>query len=148
MMDKHRKLIFLESEYIQYKYILSDPEIGDKIARFLFEYVSVEAFYKRLLIAERELNGVKLSERDKKRLSVNSGDVERVLRFFEIDYTPELIDRIFGSNDQNYMDCSIKKLRDRLVHKVNDNVLRVILERYDDITADLNLFIRLFDNMK
>ena len=147
-MDKHRKLIFLESEYIQYKYILSDPEIGDKIARFLFEYVSVEAFYKRLLIAERELNGVKLSERDKKRLSVNSGDVERVLRFFEIDYTPELIDRIFGSNDQNYMDCSIKKLRDRLVHKVNDNVLRVILERYDDITADLNLFIRLFDNMK
>lgn len=148
MMDKHRKLIFLESEYIQYKYILSDPEIGDKIARFLFEYVSVEAFYKRLLIAERELNGVKLSERDKKRLSVNSGDVERVLKFFEIDYTPELIDRIFGSNDQNYMDCSIKKLRDRLVHKVNDNVLRVILERYDDITADLNLFIRLFDNMK
>ena len=148
MRDKHRKLIFLESEYIQYKYILSDPEIGDKIARFLFEYVSVEAFYKRLLIAERELNGVKLSERDKKRLSVNSGDVERVLKFFEIDYTPELIDRIFGSNDQNYMDCSIKKLRDRLVHKVNDNVLRVILERYDDITADLNLFIRLFDNMK
>lgn len=118
------------------------------MAGFLFDYVSIEAFYKRLLIAERELNGITLSEKDKKRLSVNSGDVERVLRFFKIDYTPELIDRIFGSNDKNYMDCSIKKLRDRLVHRVNDNVIRVILERYDDINADLNKFIGLFDNMK
>ena len=148
MMNKHRKLVFLESEFIQYKYILSDQEIRDKVAGFLFDYVSIEAFYKRLLIAERELNGITLSEKDKKRLSVNSGDVERVLRFFEIDYAPELIDRIFGSNDKNYMDCSIKKLRDRLVHRVNDNVIRVILERYDDINADLSTFIGLFDNMK
>lgn len=147
-MNKHRKLVFLESEFIQYKYILSDQEIRDKVAGFLFDYVSIEAFYKRLLIAERELNGITLSEKDKKRLSVNSGDVERVLRFFEIDYAPELIDRIFGSNDKNYMDCSIKKLRDRLVHRVNDNVIRVILERYDDINADLSTFIGLFDNMK
>ena len=56
-----------------------------------------------------------------------------------------LIERIFGSNDKNYMECSIKKLRDRLVHRVNENVLRVIIERYDNINNDLNEFIALFN---
>ena len=34
-----------------------------------------------------------------------------------------------------------KKMRDRLVHNVNENVLRVILERYDDIMSDIDKFI-------
>ena len=55
-----------------------------------------------------------------------------------------LIERIFGSNDKNYMECSIKKLRDRLVHNANDNVLRIILERYEQINKDIDDFIALF----
>ena len=143
-MNKHRKLVFLESEFIQSEYILSDADVRDKISTFLFDYVMVEAFYKRLLIAEREYNGISLSDSEKKRLSVRANDVERVLQYFEVDYNPELITRIFGSSDSNYMDCSIKKLRDRMVHKVNDNVLRAILERYDDIERDLCTFRDLF----
>ncbi len=66
------------------------------------------------------------------------------LKYYEIDYDPELENRIFGSKNDNYMDCSIKKLRDRLVHNVNSNVLRVILERYDKMDEDLNSFIDMF----
>ena len=64
-----------------------------------------------------------------------------VLRFFDIKVDKDLVERIFGSNNKNYMECSIKKLRDRLVHNVNENVLRVILERYDDIMSDIDKFI-------
>ena len=42
------------------------------------------------------------------------------------------------------MECSIKKLRDRLVHNANDNVLRIILERDEQINKDIDKFIGLF----
>ena len=146
-MNKHGKRIFLEAELVQSKYILADEEIKGKIASFLFDYVTIEAFYKRLLIVEREyVNGIKMTDKEKRQLSVRINDVERVLKFFEIDYEPELVNRIFGSKDNNYMECTIKKLRDRLVHKVNDNVLRAILERYDSINEDLEAFNRLFEH--
>lgn len=66
--------------------------------------------------------------------------------YYEIQYDADLIERIFGSNDKNYMECSIKKLRNRLVHNVNDNVLRVVLERYDSMISDLDEFVSMFSH--
>ena len=108
------------------------------------KYVSVEAFYKKLLIYEKEYNGKKLSVKEKRNLRVKVLDVKRVLNFFNISCDEALVERIFGSNDKNYMECSIKKLRDRMVHSVNDKVLGVILERYDDMNRDMDDFISLF----
>ena len=104
----------------------------------------MEAFYKKLLIAEKEKSGKKLTQCDKRNLRVISSDVKRVMAFFDIECDEDLIERIFGSNDKNYMECSIKKLRDRLVHNANDNVLRIILERYEQINKDIDDFIGLF----
>lgn len=145
-MKKQHQLVFYTSELKQCRYILNNRDIENKIATFLLKYVSIEAFYKKLLIAEREKNGNKLTKKDKKNLHVFSSDVQRVLDYFEIEYDTNLIERIFGSNDSNYMDCSIKKLRDRMVHNVNDNVLRVILVRLDTINKDLDDFLLLFSN--
>lgn len=144
-MKKNYQLTFYKSELTQYNYILKNEDIKSQISIFLLKYVSLEAFYKKLLIAEKEKNGKKLTKKEKKNLKVNSCDVKRVMEFFDIKCDGDLIERIFGSNDNNYMECSIKKLRDRLVHNANDNVLRIILERYEQINKDIDDFIGLFE---
>ncbi len=132
------------SELNQCQFILDNSGIENQIALFLLKYVLIEAFYKKLLVAEKEKGGKKLTQKDKKNLRVISSDVQRVLSYFDIDCSEALIERIFGSNDNNYMNCSIKKLRDRLVHNVNDNVIRSILERYEQINRDMDEFLELF----
>lgn len=143
-MNKNYQLTFHKADFAEYTFILKDEEINKKIASFLLKYVSIESFYKKLLIAEKEKNGKKLTAKDKKHLNVTVPDVKHVLTYFDIDADDAIIERVFGSNDKNYMDCSVKKLRDRLVHNVNNNVLRCILERYDEINSDLNMFLSLF----
>jgi len=139
-MDKKYQMTFYRADFAQYNRILEDEEIKNRISTFLLRYVSLEAFYKKMLITMRESNGIKLSRKDKDNLSVTVNDVKRTLAYFDVHCDDDLIERIFGSNDKNYMDCSIKKLRNRLVHNVNDNVLKVILERYESIMNDLDVF--------
>ncbi len=142
-MKKTYQMTFFKSEFIQFNCILEDEEIRNKIADFVLKYISIEAYYKKMLVAEKESAGKTLSPKERKNLNVTVPDVKRVLKHFGLDCNPNLIERIFGSNDKSYMECSIKKLRDRLVHNVNESVLRVVLERYDKITADLEAFIEL-----
>ena len=96
-----------------------------------------------MLTAYKEKNGIKLTQKEKRIQGVDVNQVKKVLAEFQISADNALVERIFGSNDRNYMECSVKKLRDRLVHNVNENVIRVILERYDVIIEDLNGFAAL-----
>ena len=137
-MDKSYQMTFYKADFVQYRRILEDEEIKNRVSLFLLMYISLEAFYKKMLVAMKESSGKKLTKADKKKLSVTATDVKRTLAYFDVTFDEELIERIFGSNDRNYRECSIKKLRDRLVHSVNDNVIRIIIERYEDIMADLN----------
>ena len=143
-MEKKYQLTFHKADFTEYSYILKDDEIRNKIAAFLLKYVSIESFYKKLLISEKESKGKKLTVKEKNNLNVTVQDVKRVLAYFEICIDDELIERVIGSNDKNYMECSIKKLRYRLVHNINNNVLQCILERYDDMNKDLDAFHYLF----
>ena len=99
--------------------------------------------YKKMLTAYKEKNGIKLTQKEKRIQGVDVNQVKKVLAEFQISADNALVERIFGSNDRNYMECSVKKLRDRLVHNVNENVIRVILERYDVIIEDLTGFAAL-----
>ena len=143
-MNKDYQLTFYVSELNQCQYILNNSDIKNEVALFLLKYVTLESFYKKLLTAEKEKGGKKLTQKERRDLRVVSSDVHRVLKYFDIDCDEGLVDRIFGSNDSSYMDCSIKKLRDRLVHNVNDNVLRTILERYTQASKDMDDFLNLF----
>ena len=136
-------LTFYRSEYIQYHTILENDEIREKVADFLLKYVSLEAMYKKMLTAYKEKDGIKLTQKEKRIQGVDVNQVKKVLAEFQVSVDDALVERIFGSNDRNYMECSVKKLRDRLVHNVNENVIRVILERYDTIIEDLNTFAEL-----
>ena len=136
-------LTFYRSEYIQYNVILDNAEIRKKVADFLLKYVSLEAFYKKMLIAQKEKNGKKLTPKEKRNQKVDASEVKKILDAYLITVDHDLIDRIFGSNNKNYMECSVKNLRNRLVHNVNENVIRVILERYDKINEDLDTFAAL-----
>ena len=147
-MDKRDQLIFQKADFAGYAILLQNENIRHKVASFLLKYVMIEAFYKKLLIMEREKNGIKLTKQDIKKLGVRKNDVHRVLLYFEITADDSLIERVFGSNDNSYMECSIKKLRDRLVHNVNSNVIKSILVRFDDIEKDLDVFYMLFERKK
>ena len=136
-------LTFYRSEYIQYNVILDNAEIRKKVADFLLKYVSLEAFYKKMLIAQKEKNGKKLTPKEKRNQKVDASEVKKILDAYLITVDHDLIDRIFGSNNKNYMECSVKNLRNRLVHNVNENVIRVVLERYDKINEDLDTFAAL-----
>ena len=143
-VDKEGKLVFIRSEYIQYQFLLEDKRIREKVETIIFKYISIEALYKRLLIVEKEDKiGRKLSEKEKRNLSVQLSEMKRVLEYFELKYDSEVVERLFGSNDKNYMECSVKKLRDRFVHKINDNVIRALLEREQRINADIDKFMQM-----
>ncbi len=142
-MKNQYLLTFYRSEYIQYHTILENDEIREKVADFLLKYVSLEAMYKKMLTAYKEKDGIKLTQKEKRIQGVDVNQVKKVLAEFQVSVDDALVERIFGSNDRNYMECSVKKLRDRLVHNVNENVIRVILERYDTIIEDLNTFAEL-----
>ena len=145
MVSNKIKLTFFKSDLAQYNYLIKDNEIREKVSTFLLKYISAEGFYKKLLIAEKENNGKKLTDAEKKKLCVQSNEVKRVLGYYGVPYDEDVIERVFGSNDSNYMDCSVKKLRDRLVHKVNDGVVRAIIERFDNIERDINSFFASFE---
>lgn len=145
-MKKANQLTFHKADFSQYWYLLKDDDIRGKISSFLLKYVSVEAFYKKLLVSYLERDGQNIPSKEKKNLHVRLNEVKTTLRYFNIDYDSALIDRIFNSDAKlNYMNCSIKVLRDRLVHNVNDGILRVILERYNNIDSDLDEFLKLFE---
>ena len=59
-MKKETKLTFYKADFAQYMYLLKDEEIGTKVASFMLKYVSIESFYKKLLVTYRERNGEKL----------------------------------------------------------------------------------------
>ena len=144
-MEKKNQLTFHIAEFTQYTFLLKDSEINSYVSDFLLKYVSVEAFYKKMLQTEKERKtGKKLTAKDRKNLKVNIDEMKRVLEYYDIAVDKDLLDRVFGSDDKNYMTCSIKKLRDRLVHGVNANVLRVIIERYNEINNDLEMIIKAF----
>ena len=144
MLNKRIQLVFQKAAFQQYNILLFDPEISKKVSDFLFRYVLAESYYKSLFVLYSERDGKKMTPSQKKNSRVKYDEVTRVLHYFDISFDESLIDRIFGGNDNNYMDCSIKKLRDRLVHKVNENVVHTILERYDAIERDLNSFFAYF----
>lgn len=145
-MKKENQLTFHKADFAQYWFLLKDDDIRGKVSSFLLKYVSVEAFYKKLLVSYLEKDGQIVSAQEKKNLRVRLNEVKATLRYFNVNYDTELIDRIFNSDTkQNYMNCSIKVLRDRLVHNVNDGVLRVILERYESMNSDLDEFLKMFD---
>ena len=142
-MKKDQQLVFIKSEFSQYHFIVQDDDIHKRISALVFKYISLEAFYKKMLIAEKEKTGKKLTQKEKNNLRVTTSDVKRVLEYFDIAYDSETIEKLFGSLDNNYMECSVKKLRDRLVHNANENVLRVIIERYDELDEIMNEFIKM-----
>ena len=144
-MKKENQLTFYKADFAQYWYLLEDDDIREKVSSFLLKYVSVEAFYKKLLVSYKERNGQKVTQEERQNFRVRLNEVKATLKYFNVQYDSTLINRIFDSDKKaNYMNCSIKVLRDRLVHNVNDNVLRIILERYDSINSDLDNFVNYF----
>jgi len=143
-MEKMNRLTFYKANFKKYRFILEDDDIRKKVSAFLLRYVSIESFYKKLLIEYKEKDGKKLSEQDKNNLRVIISEIKKTLSFFDVKYDDALVERIFGSSNQSYQGCSIKKLRDRLVHNVNENALCAVLERYDSINSDLDSFLKLF----
>ncbi len=66
-MNSSFQLTFYKSELNQYNYILKNPDIERMISVFLLKYVSIEAFYKKLLIVEKEKKREETESKRKKK---------------------------------------------------------------------------------
>ena len=80
-MNKNHKRTFINSAFIQYDYILGNEEIQRTVADFLLHYVSLEAYYKKLLRAEKEKSGERLTAKEIRNLKVDTREMKRVFRF-------------------------------------------------------------------
>ena len=124
--------------------LISDETVRLKVSTVLLDYFAAESFYKQLLISKNEAEGKKLTEKEKKSLKVDVKTVQKVLKFFEVSFNIDIIKRTFGSEEKSYSACSVKKLRDRLVHCMNKKAIETTVERYDGICGDLGYFFGLF----
>lgn len=50
-MNKKHNLTFYKSELAQCCYILNDIDIKEKVSNFILKYISIESFYKKLLLS-------------------------------------------------------------------------------------------------
>ena len=75
MMKKENQLTFYEADFVQYHLILRDRDIQQKVSTFLLKYVSIEAFYKKLLKAYKERDGKRLTEDERKKATFSAIDL-------------------------------------------------------------------------
>ena len=146
MMDKYAFLRMQKSTYVKNSQRLQNPDIQDKVGNFLLRYILIETLYKKLLSAKMEAEySRKLSKRELNSLTVQAPEVCEVLDYYGITYDKSLVRRVFGFEDDSYKTCTIKKLRNRLVHGISNAGIDAVIERYDSLNADLNAFMELFD---
>ena len=140
MKNTKLDLRFVMSEVVQLNFILDDPEILASTANVIFKYFVCESLVKKLM----EKTFGKKPEKDGGEWSMFLPNVIKVIERNGIKADPTVVDRIFGPEDKNLRTCSVKKLRNRFVHNMTAPVLQAIVERADEINADLDLFLGLF----
>ena len=57
-----------------------------------------------------------------------------------------LLTRIWGQNEKKG-NRSLRKLRNKFVHELNASYLLEIIDRYEDLTSDMNIFIEKLKNV-
>lgn len=132
-------LRFIMSEIVQLNFIFDDSEILASTANVIFKYFVCESLMKKLM--ERTFG--KRTKKDGRDWSMSLNNVMKVMERKGIKADPEIVDRIFGSEDTNLDTCTVKKLRNRFVHNMTANVLQAIMDRADQINADLDWFLGL-----
>ena len=144
-MDKYAFLRLQKSVYVKLFQRLQNPDIQEKVGKFLLKYILIETLYKKLLAAKKEAEyGRKLSKKELNSLTVQASEVCRVLDFFGMTYDKNLVRRVFGYEDDSFNTCTIKKLRNRLVHGISSAGVDAVIERYDSLNSDLDTFIEIF----
>lgn len=140
-MNQKINLKFWMSEIAQLDYLFEDTEISDIVANIMFRYFECECLFKKLFWPIAKAKNSKL-----KREQLKIPDTSKILSVFN-DYSikvdEEKIDQIFGGNDKNLNECSIKKIRDRLVHNATDYVVKAIVERKDEMMKDMDDFLNM-----
>lgn len=146
MMDKYAFLRFQKSTYVKNSQRLQNPDIQEKVGSFLLKYILIETLYKKLLAAKMEAEyGRKLDQKELNALTVQASEVCDVLTYFGLSYDKNLVRRVFGYKDDSFKTCTIKKLRNRLVHGISNAGIDAVIERYDSLNADLDAFMEIFD---
>lgn len=82
----------------------------------------------------------KKATNDGKDWSMSLTNVINVMTDRGINANPIIVGRIFGSGNKNLKTCTVKQLRHRLAHNMTDYVLKAIIDRADEINADLDSY--------
>ena len=124
-------------------YLLNDETVNECFYSFVSKFFVVESLYKKLLIKYKKANSFANKNINKKDLRIILSEVYETLDYFDIEYEKPVLSRIFSSNNENFSECSIKKLRDRLAHDITKDGIIAIIKRHDQIQSDLDYFLSL-----
>lgn len=110
------------------------------IATFLEKYFICEICYKALLLSYR--TDTKKST-EQKSLKLDAGEAKRVLNYFKYNIQDTVVDALFSSKSKTG-EASHKSLRDKIVHGLNENAIKEVVDRNRELQEHMDEFLLLF----
>lgn len=119
--------------------------IADEIMKrskddFLERFMICECVYKNLLKSYDTKQGQKRADKD---LRLNLGEIKKVLKYFDVQFDDSVIEMVFSGSGKYRLrgTMSAKKLRDSIVHNMNEPSIREVHERYEELMAAMASFL-------
>lgn len=110
---------------------------------FLEKYIQCEILCKNVVILF--LNNIG-EDYDKDDIPFTLNAIKKAISSYNIIFNDnKLLTRIWGQNEKKG-NRSLRKLRNKFIHELNENYLLEIIDRYEDLTSDMNIFIEKFKN--
>lgn len=124
--------------------LFQDRQSLINVANVMFRYFECEKLATKMIKASEKKEKKDFKQRDEQNFKVNQ--VNLALQFFSIDIDNNIILRLFGGGNKAYNQCSIRKIRNIFVHDVTEYVVKVIVERKDEMMKDMDVFLNMIRN--
>ncbi len=125
--------------------ILKNEENKMLIENFKNTFLMCESTYKIILAEHQKYKG-----KGKSRLIISMSQAPYALEFAGYDFEKDLLTKLFGAETRAGMK-SVKKIRDSLTHKLDNNTVEELSTRKEELFGYMNEFlekIRKFDQKK
>lgn len=114
------------------------------VFNFLEKYIQCEVLCKNVVILF--LNNIG-EDYEKDVIPFTLNVIKKATSSYNIIFNDNrLLTRIWGQNEKKG-NRSLRKLRNKFVHELNASYLLEIIDRYEDLTSDMNIFIEKLKNV-
>ena len=145
-LDDEQKLSLrnrAKDELVRIETLIADKDKKKMIDDFKEKFSECEIVYK-VILEDHQFNK---TGQHKDSLKVIMTQVPHALEYAGYDFDRDFLAKLFGSKEK-IGSRSVKKLRDALTHSMNDNAVKELSDRYEELNGYMDSFldkIRTFD---